>query len=186
MVPHRPITLAPSAVGGRRAVARRIHRILGPRPDDPTSGVRWVTFVALATTLVLAGVSLGHRRPPTIEVVADNGASAPLVGPDVITIPGELDLGIAAPGEAATHEIVLCNRSTTPRAVFGASTSCGCTSVSEFDPQVLDPGECLKLDITMTAPAEPGTRKTKHVTFDIEGQTPLKLAVHLLAADRAP
>ena len=186
MVPHQAIALAPSAVGGRRAVARRIHRILGPRPDDPTSGLRWVTIMGIATTLVLAGVSLGHRRPPTIEVVADNGATAPLVGPDVIAIPGELDLGIAGPGESRTHEIVLCNRSTTPRAVFGASASCGCTTVSEFVPQTLDPGECLKLDITMTAPAEPGTRKTKHVTFDIEGQPPLELAVHLLAADRQP
>ena len=184
MVPHRTPALAPAALGGRRRVGRRIRLILGSRPTDPSSGLRWMVPVGLAATLMVACASLAQRRPPTIEVVADNGESAPLIGPDVITIPSELDLGIAAPGEAKSREIVLCNRSTRVRAVFSATTSCGCTTVSEFPPQLLSPGECMKLDITMTAPVEPGAHKTKHVTFDIEGQAPLELAVHLMTAGR--
>ena len=39
----------------------------------------------------------------------------------------------------------------------------------------------MTVEVTMTAPVEPGTLKTKYVTFDIEGQAPLKLAVHLQA-----
>ncbi len=186
MVPHRTPALAPAALGGRRSVAGRIRLILGSRPTDPSTGLRWMVPVGLAAMLLTAGISLAQRRPPTIEVVADNGESAPLIGPDVITSPSELDLGIAGPGEARSREIVLCNRSTRPRAVFGAATSCGCTTVSEFEPQVLTPGECMTLEITMTAPVEPGTGKTKHVTFDIEGQAPLELPVHLFAADRNP
>jgi hypothetical protein len=66
--------------------------------------------------------------------------------------------------------------------VFGALTSCGCTTVREFDPQTLGPGECMTVEVTMTAPLEPGMTKTKYVTFDIEGQAPLKLAVDLQSA----
>ena len=37
------------------------------------------------------------------------------------------------------------------------------------------------LEISMTAPSDVGTKKTKHVTFHIDGQAPLKLPVHLEA-----
>ena len=129
---------------------------------------------------------MAHRRSPTIEVVTDNGDSAPLVGPDVIAIPTELDLGVGGPGLPASREVLLCNRSQETHAVFGAVTSCGCTTVSAFEPQTLSPGECMKIEITMTAPLEGGAAKTKYVTFDVEDQAPLKLAVHLRAAGRTP
>jgi hypothetical protein len=132
--------------------------------------------------MLVVGSAVAHRRPATIEVVTLNGDSAPLIGPDVITIPSRLDLGVGMPGMPVSREILLCNRSTQPHAVFAAEASCGCTTVSPFEPTTLSPGECMTVEITMTAPDEPGAPKTKFVTFDVEDQGPLKLAVHLMSA----
>ncbi len=182
LIPQRRLALAPAAWNGRKAITRRIRHILDGQPRDPDLGRRWIGLAVLATALLIAGSAVAHRRPPTIEVVTDSGDSAPLVGPDVITIPSRLDLGIGAPGQPMSRELLLCNRSERHHAVFSAAASCGCTTVSEFDPQTLGPGECMTVEVTMTAPVEPGTTKTKYVTFDIEGQAPLKLAVDLQSA----
>ncbi len=184
LAPQETLVLMPAAAAGRRSVARRIRCILDARLHNPRRGRRWTVLAALATALLVAGSALAHRRPPTVEVVTETGLTAPLVGPDVITIPPELDLGLGVPGQPVSREVLLCNRSTVTHAVFGAATSCGCTSVSDFDPVSLSPGECMTVEVTMTAPVEPGTSKTKYVTFDIEGQAPLKLAVHLQATGK--
>jgi len=181
LIPQRRLVLAPAACNGRKAIARRIHHILDGQ-QRPDLGRRWIVLAALATAVFVAGSAVAHRRPPTIEVVTATGDSAPLIGPDVITIPSRLDLGIGAPGQPMSRELLLCNRSERTHAVFGAVANCGCTTVSEFDPQTLSPGECMTVEVTMTAPLEPGTTKTKYVTFDIEGQAPLKLAVDLQSA----
>ena len=144
-------------------------------------------LAGLATAMLVAGSAIAHRRPATIEVVNnDNGDSAPLVdsGPAIITIPSLLDLGTGMPGKPVSREILLCNRSTEPHAVFAAAASCGCTTVSPFEPTTLSPGECMKIEVTMTAPDDHGTLKTKFVTFDIEDQGPLKLAVHLMSTGK--
>ncbi len=182
LVPQDRLMLAPAAVHGRRAVARRIRHILCPEPADPRFGRRWIVLAGVLTTMLVVGSAVAHRRPATIEVVTLNGDSAPLIGPDVITIPSRLDLGVGMPGEPVSREILLCNRSTEPHAVFAAEASCGCTTVSPFEPTTLSPGECMTIEITMTAPDEPGALKTKFVTFDVEGQGPLKLAVDLMSA----
>ena len=184
LVPQDRLMLAPAAVSGRRAVARRIRHILRPEPADPRFGRRWMVLAGVLTTMLVVGSAVAHRRPATIEVVANNGDSARLVssGPAVITIPSRLDLGVGMPGEPVSREILLCNRSTEPHAVFAAEASCGCTTVSPFEPTTLSPGECMTIEITMTAPDEPGALKTKFVTFDVEDQGPLKLAVHLMSA----
>ncbi len=183
MVPQDRLALTPCAVNGRHALVRRIGHILSPHSADPRSGRRWMLVAGLATTTLVVGSAIAHRRPATIEVVTPNGDSAPLVthGPDVITIPSVLDLGVGLPGKPVSYEITLCNRSTRPHAVFAAKANCGCTTVSPFDPTMLGPGECMEVVVTMTAPDEPGTRKTKFVTFDVEDQGPLKLAVHLMS-----
>ena len=181
LIPQPRLVLAPAACNGPKAIARRIRHILDGQ-QRPDLGRRWIVLAALATAVFVAGSAVAHRRPPTIEVVTASGDSAPLIGPDVITIPSRLDLGIGAPGEPVSRELLLCNRSERHHAVFGALTSCGCTTVSEFDPQSLGPGECMTVEVTMTAPVEPGMTKTKYVTFDIEGQAPLKLAVDLQSA----
>ena len=182
LAPQKPMVFAPAAANGRRAVARRIRRIFDAPAANPSSGRRWTVAVALTATLLAAAAALAHRRPPTVEVVTDTGETAALVGPDVITIPSTLDLGVAEPGQPASRYVLLCNRSPEPHAVFDAVASCGCTTVSEIEPRTLNPGECMKVEITMTAPESPGATKTKFVTFDVEGQPPLELPVHLQAA----
>ncbi len=184
LVPQDRLTLAPAAVNGRRAVARRIRHIFRPEPADPRFGRRWMVLAGLVSTMLVVGSAVAHRRPATIEVVTLNGDSAPLIGPDVITIPSRLDQGVGMPGKPVSREILLCNRSTEPHAVFAAETSCGCTTVRPFDPTTLGPGECMTIEVTMTAPEEPGVMKTKFVTFDIEDQGPLKLAVHLMSSGK--
>ncbi len=182
LVPGARLLLAPAAAGGRSSLARRIRRILDPDGCDPQAGSRWLGAVTMLAVLVMAGAALAQRRPPTIEVVDEKAAIVPLDAPDVITIPGELDLGEGRPNEAKAREILLCNRGRETHEVLGFSTSCGCTTVDRFEPAALDPGDCMKIRITMTAPPKPGERKTRYVTFNVEGQPPLKLAVHLQAA----
>jgi len=186
LVPQDRLALTPCAVNGRQALARRIGHILNAHSADPRSGRRWMLLAVLATTTLVVGSAIAHRRPATIEVVTPRGDSAPLVthGPDVITIPSVLDLGVGMPGKPVSYEVTLCNRSTRPHAVFAAEANCGCTTVSPFEPTMLGPGECMEVVVTMTAPDEPGTLKTKFVTFDIEDQGPLKLAVHLMSAGK--
>lgn len=181
LVPQPRLALAQPALDSRRAVAKRIRRILEPRPGAAESGRRFVAAAAAVTALAVTTAVIAHRRPPTIEVV-DAADLVPDDAPDVVTIPHELDLGSSLPGLPRSRELLLCNRSREPRDVIGYAASCGCTTVEGFEPRTLDAGECMKLLVTMTAPVEPGARKTKYVTFDIEGQPPLELAVHLLAA----
>jgi len=186
LVPQDRLALTPCAVNGQQALARRIDHILSPLSVDPRSGRRWMLVAVLATTTLVVGSAIAHRRPATIEVVTPRGDSAPLAthGPDVITIPSVLDLGVGMPGKPVSYEVTLCNRSTRPHAVFAAEASCGCTTISPFDPTMLDPGECMEVVVTMTAPDEPGVLKTKFVTFDVEDQGPLKLAVYLRSAGK--
>ena len=113
------------------------------------------------------------------RVPARNAEAALHAAPDVILIPNVLDLGIGAPGEPKSRDLLLCNRSRQPRVVFSATPACACTTVSEFEPTELGPGECLKLEVTVTADTQPGAARTRHVTFEVEGQAPMKLAVHI-------
>ena len=182
LIPQPRVVLTLAALNERRTVARRIDRILDPRPAVPHSGLRWTALVALATALVATGAALAHRQPPTIKVVDETADLVPEDAPEVITIPYELDLDVGERGLSKSLEVLLCNRSREPRDVLGYSTSCGCMTVEWFEPRTLDTGECMRLRITMTAPLEPGALKTKYVTFYVEGQPPLELAVHLLAA----
>ena len=150
LVPQHRLALTPCAVNGRQALARRIGHILSPHSADPRSGRRWMLVAGLATTTLVVGSAIAHRRPATIEVVTPRGDSAPLVthGPDVITIPAVLDLGVGMPGKPVSYEVTLCNRSTKPHAVFAAEASCGCTTISPFDPTILGPGECMEVVAT--------------------------------------
>jgi beta-lactamase regulating signal transducer with metallopeptidase domain len=191
LIPQRHPSLALAAVNGRRALARRITRILRPGPGNPRLGAGWVTFSALATALLVCTAALAHRRavaPPT-NPTPDTVVHEPTVEtrPDgsISVVPQELDLGRGAPDQPKSQRIWLVNSSTQPRRVTGVKVSCGCTIVTGFEPKTLGPGETMMLEISMTAPAEIGTAKTKHVTFTIDGQAPLKLPVHLEAAGPA-
>jgi beta-lactamase regulating signal transducer with metallopeptidase domain len=177
---QRAVALAQAAGAG--SVGRRIRTILATDRVAPRSGRGFVAAATGLSALLVAGAALGHRRPPTIDVIDSTGEAALHAAPDVIAIPGTLDLGAGAPGEPRSRDLLLCNRSREPRVVFSAAAACACTTVSEFEPTELGPGECMKLEVTMTADPHPGAAKTRYVTFEIEGQAPLKLAVHVRTA----
>ncbi|MHC5006606.1 MAG: M56 family metallopeptidase [Planctomycetota bacterium] len=187
LIPQRHPSLALAAVNGRRALTRRITRILKPGPGNPRLGAGWVTLSALATVLLVSTAALAHRRAadpqtgpapdtvvhePTVETRADGS---------IYVVPHELDLGWAAPNETRTQRIWLVNGSTQAHRITSAKASCGCTVVNGFEPTTLGPGKSLMLEVSMTAPARVGAKNLKHVTFQIDGQAPLKLPVRLEA-----
>jgi beta-lactamase regulating signal transducer with metallopeptidase domain len=186
LIPQRHPSLALAAVNGRRALARRIACILRPVPGNPRSGAGWVMLSALATALLVCTAALAHRRadPPTRptpgKVVHEPTVETQPDG-SIYVVPQELDLGWAAPDETRTERIWLVNGSTQARRITSAKASCGCTVVNGFEPTTLGPGESLMLEVSMTAPARAGATNSKHVTFQIDGQAPLKLPVRLEA-----
>ena len=182
MVPQKRLVLAPAASNGRRGVVRRIESILRQPAREPRAGRGWLCMLIALVAATMTGAATAHRRPATIEVFTPTGETAQLVGPDVITIPGELDLGVTTPGQTATREMLLCNRSETSHAVLAATAECGCTVV-ELTPGTIGPGECMPVKVSMTAPTEAGHAKHKLVTFYIQGQDPLELPVRLIASE---
>ena len=174
MMPQTRMILAPAAVNGGHSVVRRIRRILDRRPSEPQPPRRWTTTCALATVLIVGTVAMAHRRP--LVIMVEPGAHP------IAAVPVELDLGIADPGTTRSGRLWLLNRGGASHQVLDVSASCGCTTVSGFEPGEIAHGETMAVVVTMTAPDQPGQRKTKHVTFSIEGQPPLKVAVHLVAA----
>ena len=176
LIPQRHPSLALAAVNGRRALARRIMRILRPGPGNPRPGAGWVTLSALATALLVCTAALAHRRadPPATPASLPNAFEPSPVTVDVrpdgdiYVVPHELDLGWAAPDETRSERIWLVNGSTQARRITSAKATCGCTKVIGFEPTTLGPGESLMLEVSMTAPAEIGTTNTKYVTFTID------------------
>ena len=189
LIPQRHPTLALAAVNGRRALARRITHILSPGPGNPRPGTGWVALSALVTSLLVCAAALAHRRadPPTRPtsppITLEPSPAMVDVRPDgdVYVVPHELDLGWAAPDETRSQRIWLVNGSTQVRRITSAKASCGCTKVIGFEPTTLGPGEFLMLEVSMTAPARVGAKNFKNVTFQIDGQAPLKLPVRLEA-----
>jgi beta-lactamase regulating signal transducer with metallopeptidase domain len=198
LIPQPRPSLALAAVNSRSVLVRRITRILKPGPGDPRPGAGWVTLTALATSLLVCAAALAHRRaadPPTLPAKSTPAPAAPdptlgavdvRPGGEVYVLPYELDLGTGAPGQPKSDRVWLVNASTQPRRVTGVKPSCGCTKVIGFEPATLGPGEAMMLEISMTAPSGVGTKNTKNVTFHIDGQAPLKLPVHLVAAGPEP
>ena len=178
LIPQPQPALALAAVNCRRGLARRIVHILSRQPTSPHTGLRWATAAVLVTTLLVTTAALAHRRP--MAFVDTNGPSAAV--PDVVAFPRHLDLETGEPGKAKTGRVWLVNRGRTAHRVRGVSTTCGCTTVNDFEPTVLRPDQRTSFEISMTAPTTPGAQKTKTVIFQIDGQPPLKLAVHLQAA----
>jgi beta-lactamase regulating signal transducer with metallopeptidase domain len=190
LIPQRHPALGLAAVNGRRALARRIACILKRGTGDPRPGAGWVTLSAVVTSLLVGAAALAHRRadapyprPTSAPVVGEPTLTPVDVRPDgeIYVVPRELDLGRGEPDKPKSDRIWLVNASTQPRRVTGVKVSCGCTVVAGFEPTTLDSGAFKMLEISMTAPAGIGEKKTKYVTFDVEGQPPLKLPVHLEA-----
>ena len=184
--------LALAAVGSCRGLVQRIRRVLEPRQSNPNPGPRWSIGVATATLSLVTVAALAHHRdlapapPAEPTAVTDDPEFVVLPGENptgVEVVPPEVDLGTVAPNEVATARVWLVNISDAPRFIERVKTSCGCTVVNGFDPIVLGPAESISLEVSMTAPRRGGQRRTKYVTFEIEGQPALRLPVHLTVAD---
>jgi Zn-dependent protease with chaperone function len=186
----------------RHGLRVRIRRILQQRRTDPDAGARWMTACGLLVVALVAGAAAAQRRaaeaapvpPPAAGSHEDTGARAVLqeIAPhldavgaaQVLVVPGELDLGHGEPFLPRTGSVWLINTAPEPRHVLDASANCDCTQVVGFESGLLAPGEMMKIDLSMTAPVAPGMRKTKLVTFKIEGQAEYSLPIHLAADGR--
>ncbi len=188
-----------AAAGDRRGVGLRIRRILEQRPSNPDPGSRWTALCFVAAVALGTTAALAQRRPavflepPAHEHVepAGPGDAAGIevqdAAPgDVLVAPPQLNLGLGAPYLPREGSVWLINSGAQPRRVLSAVTNCECTEVIGFEPQVLAPGDTMEVLVRMTAPNHPGGRKTKFVTFKIEGRPSLRLPVHLEAAGRDP
>lgn len=195
--PARAWSLA--AVSGRCSTGRRIARILQEGPGDPDPGMRFRAVVAVLSVGLVTVAALAQRRAaPEAAAGAPRAVAAlpALHGPEapgdrgarqahrgVEMMPGELDLGQVAAGGSRMGSMWLVNNGDRPRRVESARTSCGCTTVHDFQPTTLQPGESMMVEITMSGPDKAGLSKTKYVTFLVHGQEPLRLPVHLAAVE---
>lgn len=194
LAPQRGNRLALAAVTSKYGLARRIHHILdgspGHRPH--TSGAWLAMFIAIAL-LLSTTAALAHRRvqvvasnigAPAGENMASHDQVASTNGDSVFIVrvtPSELDLGIGEPGKPKPGKLWLINTGTAPMQIERAKVACGCTTITRFETGPLAPGASMLVELTMTAPEKPGERKTKSVTFFIQGQPPLKVPIHLEA-----
>jgi beta-lactamase regulating signal transducer with metallopeptidase domain len=186
-VPQRNATWTVAALATRCGFARRIHRILEAPPTNPRHGGRWAVMVTVAAIGVVTAASLAHRRAPDPTprrlgpvVLTPAGISDLEPGhADVLATPAELDTGVVKPGGVGSATVWLVNTSQETRTVRGAKASCGCTAVAASLPVDLAPGASISLEITIKASQKAGERKSKHVTIDVEGQSPIKLPVHV-------
>lgn len=177
-----------SAASSRRSLEHRIEAILDTARPEPRSGPAWMALVVLATFAGVPGLALA-QRPLASPAVTPSGPIpsawateiATLVQQDcgVVLLQSELDLGPVVPGETGSGTLWLLNTSPATRVVRAARPDCGCTSVALSADTPLAPGEVVAVPVSMEAPSEPGTRKTKGVKILVAGQAPLELTVTL-------
>ena len=194
LAPQRGSRLALAAVTSKNGLARRIHHILNgsPRHSPHTSGAWLALFIGIAV-LLSTTAALAHRRVQvvTVDIGAPTGESRAIDdqfmrtdgdSPFVVRVtPSELDLGIGEAGKPKAGKLWLINTGSAPMLIESAKVACGCTTITRFDTGPLAPGASMLVELTMTAPNNPGERKTKSVTFFIQGQPPLKVPIHLEA-----
>lgn len=189
--PQARMELTLAAASSRTSVGRRISYILQRPTGRPSSGRVWAIAVAVVSIGLLGATSMAHRRPAemnseTTGIVETSMAPLSLSDDDspfmVRVTPHELDLGAGPPNEIQRDVVWLINTSDEPVDLEDVKVDCGCTQVSGFEARSLAPGERMQLEIAMTALGTPGKSKTKHVTFLIAGQPPMKLPVHLATA----
>jgi hypothetical protein len=194
LAPQRSNRLALAAVTNKHGLVRRIHHILNGSPScrPQTSGAWLALFIGVAM-LLSTTAALAHRRVQVVtsDIGVPAGANraiddqlAPTDGdsPFIVRVtPAELDLGIGEAGKPKPGKLWLINTGSTPMEIERAKVGCGCTTITRFDTGALAPGATMLVELTMTAPEKPGDRKTKSVTFFIQGQPPLKVPIHLEA-----
>lgn len=201
---ERPLTLAASssAIGLRRRVVVLLKR---PGRDVVVGRMMWVTGLsfALLLTMMMATIHRRDVRPRELDLMLVGQVSPALPTDEaapglamataaidgahpVRVLPGELTMEPAADGDVRTATIVLVNLAQESVRLTRTKASCGCTTIDGFQPQTLDPGALIELDITVRASGAPGQRTTKNVTFFIEGHDPVTLPVHIDVVEPAP
>ncbi|MCZ6651997.1 MAG: DUF1573 domain-containing protein [Planctomycetota bacterium] len=194
LAPQRGNRLALAAATSKHGLVRRIHHILdgSPRHSPQTSGA-WLALFIVIAMLLSTTAALAHRRVQVVvtdigapaeenRTIDDHFTRADEDSPFIVRVtPSELDLGIGAPGRPKPGKLWLINTGSTPMQIERAKVACGCTTITRFEIGPLAPGASMLVELTMTAPEQPGERKTKSVTFFIQGQPPLKVPIHLEA-----
>ena len=194
LAPQRSNRLALAAVTNRHGLVRRIHQILDGSPTRaPQSSAMWLVAMVMIAMLLSATAALAHRRVQVVasdigapagenQAIDDHFARTDGNSPFIVRVtPSELDLGIGEPGKPKPGKLWMINTGAAPMQIERAKVACGCTTITRFETGPLAPGASMLVELTMTAPEKPGERKTKSVTFFIQGQPPLKVPIHLEA-----
>ncbi|MBT8486869.1 MAG: DUF1573 domain-containing protein [Phycisphaerales bacterium] len=184
-----PPRLALAAVSGRRGVVARIDRILRTPVTTPRGGRMFALAAVTVTGLGMTITALAQRRAPVPvpPLVLELSPQPPVPAtPGVASssgaltaVPGELDLGVSAPGGTVYGAIWLVNEAAAPVRILSARASCGCTTVGAFAPTDLEPGERMRVDLSMEAPKDAGVKSTKKITFTIEDHEPLQVPIFI-------
>ncbi len=139
-----------------------------------------VVFSALA--LLIAGVAVAgtaHRtdssEDPLRKAISQTDCTE--MG-HVIGWPGELDLGVIAPGEERSETIRIINTGQESMHIVKVKPSCGCTTVKAFKDTNLKPGEEVTFEITVKAGKKDGTT-SKKITFELENQPAMVLPIRI-------
>ena len=194
LAPQRSNRLALAAVTNKHGLVRRIHHILNGSPScRPQTSCAWLALFIGVAMLLSTTAALAHRRVQVVtsdiggpaganRAIDDQIAPTDDDSPFIVRVtPAELDLGIGEAGQPKAGKLWLINTGSTPMEIERAKVGCGCTTITRFDTGALAPGATMLVELTMTAPEKPGDRKTKDVTFFIQGQPPLKVPIHLEA-----
>ncbi len=187
-------SLAPSAVGARRALARRLRGILDLQRDTRHRAGR--TFRLAGTAIALAastGIALAHPRTQLLEPIEHVYASLPAelweqceaATPGLCVLPGELDLGEVEPGGTAAGSLWIANTDELPHEIVEAKPTCGCLALIDLAGRMLAPGEVVELPLTMQAPNGRGQEKVQKVIVLTEDLIPIEVEVRVSTSPAA-
>lgn len=105
------------------------------------------------------------RRP---QGPATTQPAQALGAPPVEFHPPVLDFGPILPNESVNGEFVVTNLGDTPLRIVQATTTCQCTSTTNVNGRVLQPGEFMTMEAGITGRTNTGTRR-EGVRFIFEG-----------------
>ena len=165
-------------MGARTRLTRRLHAILDPQPKRERLG-RLGLAIIVTTCLAVSSLTALAQRSPVRMAPGVSFTAAELDASPVRAVPGELDLGVVAPGEAGAGTIRLVNLGSRPAHVTNVKPACGCTTIDGFQPRTLAPGDMMSVPIEMKAPDKVGAEYIRTVRFQFEDQEPLVVSLRL-------
>ena len=126
---------------------------------------------------IVAAILLLAAAASALAVTFGDTAAAPEDRQNVVIPihPIGIDFGVVEVGETVNGSVTLLNNGDKPLHVLAAKASCGCTTLPEFKPLTLEPGEKSRIELSLKAPARPGLRRIKHITFRMKEREALKV-----------